>query len=88
MSTPATTGPTRERITRKKWEEHPTPDDARVWHLFPGYEHDGTPPIGARAYCGYMLTCPGSDRDVIEVDGLTDGRVCIVCTDLCEAAGR
>lgn len=87
MSTPATTGPTRERITRKKWEEHPTPDDARVWHLFPGYERDGTPPIGARSYCGYLLTSCGSEVDVIEIDD-TDARACIVCTDLCQAAGR
>lgn len=87
MSAPATTGPTRERVTRKRWEEHPTPDDARVYHLFPGYEHGGEPPAGMKAYCGYVLPPPASGSEVLVLpDG--DQRACIVCVDLCEAAGR
>lgn len=86
MSTPATTGPPRERVTRKRWEEHPTPDDARVYHLFPGYEHEGEPPAGVKAYCGYVLP-PASGSEVLVLSD-DDQRACIVCVDLCKAAGR
>lgn len=85
MTTPATTGPTRERITRKKWEEHPTPDDAAVYHLFPGYEHEGTPPPGTKAHCGYVL--PTRSLDGLFMDD-EDPRACIVCNDLFAGAER
>lgn len=80
MSTPATTGPTRERITRKKWEEHPTPDDARVRHIYPMSAGDGTLTVhaGLRAICGYVN--PETYQGDVYREPTSEH--CIVCVDL------
>ena len=84
MSTPATTGPARERITRRKWEEHPTPDDARVLHIYPDLRGDRLVKPGDRAFCGHVRTKPANHpRDGILYPGAPiPGDLCVVCTNL------
>lgn len=83
MSAPATTGPTRERVTRKRWGEHPTPDDARVRHIYRlpdgrwANAKNGRPPVGSPALCGYRM--PSNPLPWAE---LSDPSVCVVCLDL------